>query len=162
VTAGTAVADGELDPAGGRRWRFEVLARTTAPRSTVWPLVAEAARWKDWAFMTRTFLLRDGAPVPDGVGALRRFGVGPIGSCEEVVEFEPPTHLGYMGRKGLPVRSYRADIVLREDGSGTAITWTASLEPLLPGTGPLVLASTRGVVRLLSRELVRYADALPA
>jgi len=91
---------------------------------------------------------------------LRRFAVGPFGSCEEVVEFEPPTHLGYVARKGIPVRSYRADIVLRPDGGGTAITWTASLTPLVPGTGALVLASTRGCVQLFARELVRYADRL--
>lgn len=110
--------------------------------------------------MTRTFLLREGAPVPDGVGALRRFAVGPFGSCEEVVEFDPPTHLGYVARKGIPVRRYRGDIMLRAEGTGTAITWTASLEPLVPGTGALVLAYTRGYARLFARQLVRYADRL--
>jgi hypothetical protein len=142
------------------RWRYEVLARSTAPPTTVWPLIGEAARWKEWSFMTRTFLLREGAPVPDGVGGLRRFAVGPFGSCEEVVEFDPPTHLGYVARKGIPVRRYRGDIMLRAEGTGTAITWTASLEPLVPGTGALVRAYTRGYARLFARQLVRYADRL--
>jgi hypothetical protein len=126
----------------------------------VWPLIGEAARWKDWSFITRAFLLREGAHVPDGVGALRRFAVGPFGSREEVVAFEPPTHLGYVACKGMPVRNYRGDNVLRGDGSGTEIAWAGSLEPLLPGTGSLVLAFTRGFVWLLVRELVRYADRL--
>ena len=99
--------------------------------------------------MTRTFLLREGSPDPDGVGALRRFAVGPFGSCEEVVEFEPLTHLGYVARKGIPVRSYRADIVLRPDGAGTAITWTASLTPLVPGTG----ASSSGLYQRVRSTL---------
>jgi hypothetical protein len=64
------------------------------------------------------------------------------------------------GRKGIPERSYRGDIVLRPAGGGTAIAWTASLEPLIPGTGVLVLACTRGYARLFARELVRYADRL--
>jgi hypothetical protein len=51
--------------------------------------------------MTRTYLLREGSPVPDGVGALRRLAVGPFGSCEEVVEFEPPVHLGYVALHAL-------------------------------------------------------------
>jgi hypothetical protein len=142
------------------RWRYQVLGFTTAPPSVLWPLIGEAARWKEWSFLTKTYLLRAGTPVPDGVGALRRFGVGPFGSCEEVVEFEPPTHLGYAARKGIPVRSYRADIVLRAEGTGTAITWTASLQPIVPGTGALVLAFTRGFASLFTRELVRYADRL--
>ena len=108
--------------------------------------------------MTRAFLVREGTHVPDGVGALRRFAVGPVGSCEEVVAFKPPTHLGYVARKGTPVRSYRADISLRAEGSGTAISWTGSLEPLVPGTGLLVLTFIRGFAWLLARELVRYAD----
>jgi hypothetical protein len=144
----------------GARWHYEVLAHSTAPPATVWPLIAEAARWKDWSFLTRSFLLHEGAPTPDGVGALRRFAVGPFGSSEEVVAFEPPCHLGYAARRGIPVRSYRADVVLQADGDGTAITWTASLEPLVPGTGHLALAYTRGLARRFARELVRYADRL--
>jgi hypothetical protein len=141
-----------------RRWHYEVVARTTAPPLTVWPLLGEAVRWKDWSFLTRASLLRPGPLDPDGVGALRRFAVGPFGSCEEVVLWEPPSHLGDVARKGLPVRSYRADIVLRTAGAGTAITWTGSLEPLVPGTGALMVGLTRGIVGLFARELVRYAD----
>ncbi|MGB6452911.1 MAG: SRPBCC family protein [Streptosporangiaceae bacterium] len=149
-------------PSQHGRWRYEVRAVTAAPRAAVWPLIGEAVRWKDWSFMTRTYLLREGSPVPDGVGALRRFAVGPFGSSEEVVEFEPPAHLGYVARKGIPVRSYRGDIVLQPDGQGTSITWTASLEPLLPGTGRIALAYTHSYARLFARELVRYCDRLAA
>lgn len=46
--------------------------------------------------MPSTGLERAGAPTPDGVGAIRRLGFGPMGSREEVVAFEPPTHLGYV------------------------------------------------------------------
>jgi hypothetical protein len=135
-----------------------VRAVTSAPPAAVWPLIGEASRWKDWSFLTRALLLREGSPVPDGEGALRRFAVGPVGSCEEVVAFEPPVHLGYVARKGIPVRSYRADIVLHPDGGGTSITWTGSLEPLVPGTAGAVLAFTRWFARIFARELVRYAD----
>ena len=144
------------------RWCYEVRAVTSAPPAAVWPLISESARWQDWSFLTRSFLLREGSPVPDGAGALRRFAVGPFGSCEEVVEFEPPAHLGYVARKGVPVRSYRADIVLHPPGEGTALIWTASLEPLLPGTGRAVLALLRWSVQLFARQLVRYADQMPA
>jgi hypothetical protein len=73
----------------------------------------------------------------------RRFAVGPFGSCEEVVALEPPMHLGYVARKGVPVRSYCGDVVLHPRGRGTPITWGASLQPLLPGAGRIVLACTR-------------------
>src|ERR1039458_850434 len=96
-------------------------AKNAGSSGVVWPLIGEAERWKDWSFMTRTYLLREGSPDRNGVGALRRFAVGPFGSCEEVVEFEPPSHLGYVARKGIPVKSYRGDIRLAPDGDGTVV-----------------------------------------
>jgi Polyketide cyclase / dehydrase and lipid transport len=149
-------------PPIGDRWRYEVSARSLARPSTVWPLIGEAARWKEWSFMTRTYLTREGVPAPDGVGALRRFAVGPFGSSEEVVEFDPPKHLGYEARKGVPARRYRGDIFLRPDRDGTAISWTGSIEPSVPGTGGLALAYTRTFARLFIKQLVRYADGLAA
>lgn len=140
----------------GRALRYEVVAHSDAPLAEVWPLVAEAERWKQWSFLSRSFLLREGQPVPDGVGALRRFAVGPFGSVEEVVAFEPPRHLGYVARKGMPVKHYRADVVLDDEGSGTRITWTGTVEPLVPGTGSLALAYARTFVQRFVRELVRY------
>ena len=140
----------------GGSFRYEVVAHSDAPVPSVWPLVAEAERWRQWSFLSRSFLLREGQPVPDGVGALRRFAVGPFGSIEEVVAFEPPRRLGYVAKKGMPVKRYRADIVLDDEGEGTRITWTGSLEPLVPGTGPLALAYARTFVKRFVRELVRY------
>jgi uncharacterized protein YndB with AHSA1/START domain len=141
------------------RWRYELVGRSAAPPETLWPLVAEVERWKRWSMLTRTYLLRPGQPDPNGVGALRRLAVGGFGSTEEVVAFEPPHHLGYEARKGMPARRYRADVVLEEDGTGTRIVWTGSLEPLVPGTGRLALAYARGFVARFLASLVRFADS---
>ena len=143
---------------GAGRWSYEVSGSTGAAIETVWTLVAEAERWKEWSFLTRSSLLHEGSPDPDGVGALRRFAVGRTGSEEEVVVFDPPTHLAYEARRGLPVRYYRGDVRLRREGAGTAITWSGVLEPKWPGTGRLALAYTRLFARRFTRELVRYAD----
>ena len=147
--------------AHGGRWRYELTGRSTAPRQTVWRLVSEVEQWKRWSMLSRTFLLRPGQPEPNGVGALRRLAVGPFGSTEEVVASEPPRHLGYEARKGMPARRYRADVVLEEDGSGTRITWTGSLDPLVPGTGRLALSYARSFVARFLASLVRFADAHP-
>ena len=139
------------------RWRYEYEEHLDAPVEQVWDLVGRAERWKDWSFLTRAYLIREGDPAPDGVGALRRFAVGSFGSTEEVVVFEPPTHLAYEGRKGLPVRLYRADVILSPDGAGTRIRWTGKIEPKVPGTGALALAFTSSFVRRFLRSLRAYA-----
>lgn len=110
--------------------------------------------------MTRTYLLEPGPGEPEGVGALRRFAVGPVGSVEEVVAWEPPQHLAYVARRGLPVRAYRADVRLEPDGSGTLVRWSGTLDPLVPGTGALVLAYVRSLVTGFTKRLCRHADAL--
>lgn len=109
--------------------------------------------------MTRTYLFREGDPPPDGVGALRRFALGPGGSQEEVVAWDPPRHLGYVAVRGLPVRHYRADVLLEGDGStGTVVTWRCSVEPLIPGTGAALRWVLRRMVAGFARRLCRYAD----
>jgi hypothetical protein len=141
-----------------RRYEFGASARSNARAEAIWPLIGEARRWKEWSWMTRTYLLREGDPPPDGVGALRRFGLGPGGSSEEVIVWDPPRHLGYIAVRGLPVRHYQADVRLDDDGTGTTVTWSCSVEPLLPGTGAALRFGLQRMVRGFARSLCRYAD----
>ncbi|HXX88629.1 MAG TPA: SRPBCC family protein [Acidimicrobiales bacterium] len=144
---------------GTGRLSYEVVARTRAPVDVVWPLVGEARRWKEWAGFTTATLLREGAPAPDGVGALRRFGVGPVGSQEEVLAWDPPSHLAYGIVKGYPVRGYRADVRLTSlaDG-GTEIRWSGRYDAKVPGTGAVLQAFTRALMASFARRLVRHCD----
>jgi hypothetical protein len=108
--------------------------------------------------MTRTFLVRPGEPDPDGVGAVRRFALGPGGSTEEVVAWEPPHHLGYIIVRGLPVRRYRADVDLRPDGEGTVVTWRGSFDEIVPGTGAVLRAILKRMTAGFARRVSRYAE----
>ncbi|MGH9016364.1 MAG: SRPBCC family protein [Acidimicrobiales bacterium] len=140
------------------RWSFSSTTHSAAPVDLVWSLIGEAARWKDWSWMTRTYLLRPGVPPPDGVGAVRRFARGPGGSKEEVVAWDPPHHLGYVLLSGLPVRHYRADVDLRPDGRGTEVTWRGSFDALVPGSGPLLRALLAAMTRGFALRVSRYAE----
>lgn len=108
--------------------------------------------------MTRTYLLRPGQPVPDGVGAVRRFALGPSGSKEEVVAFDPPHHLGYVVLSGLPLRHYRADVDLNGDGDGTLVTWRGSFDEIIPATGPALRLILRRMTAGFARRVCRYAE----
>ncbi len=142
-----------------RRWSYEVRAHTTAPVDLVWPLVGEAHRWKEWSFLDRTDLVSVGQPLPDGVGAVRRFTSHGVGSREEVVAWEPPHHLGYAILSGFPVRHYRADIVLEPDDAGTQITWSGTFDPKVAGTGRLLEAVLGRLMTRFATSLASYADA---
>jgi hypothetical protein len=137
-----------------------------APVEEVWPLVAEVARWKDWSFVDRSELDVEGAPVPDAVGAVRSLTRYGVGSKEEVVAWDPPSHLGYRILKGFPVRDYRADVVLTEAGrgdggepdGGTLVTWSVRFEPRYPGTGAVVDWTLQRIIQQFLTSLTRYAD----
>jgi hypothetical protein len=140
------------------RWSVEARARSSAPVEEVWPLIGEAHRWKEWSFLDRSELIRDGSPVPDGVGALRRFTNRGIGSTEEVVAYDPPHHLGYAIVKGFPVRHYRADVRCEPDGTGTAITWSATFDEKIPGTGRLMVLVLNRLISRFATGAARFAE----
>jgi Polyketide cyclase / dehydrase and lipid transport len=141
------------EPTGAHQYR--VGATTSAAPEVVWPLIGEARRWREWSFLTRSELEREGAPDPDGVGAVRRFSRYGIGSREEVVAWDAPTHLGYRILSGFPVRNYRADVTLTPEGTGTRIDWVGTFDVKWPGSGRVLDA-------VLPKMMQRFADALVA
>ncbi|MEI7858735.1 MAG: SRPBCC family protein [Acidimicrobiales bacterium] len=151
-----APGSGEPGAPGGRT--YKVTAESVAPVAVVWPLLAEARRWSEWSFLTATGLERDGTPEPDGVGAVRRFARFGIGSREEVVAWDPPTHLAYRILTGFPVRNYRSDITLEPQAGGTRIEWTGSFDPKWPGTGRLLSAFLPVMMQRFATSVARYAD----
>ena len=142
------------DPSTGRS-AYRVRASTRAPVDAVWPLVGEARRWSEWSFLTATRLEREASPVPDGVGAVRKFTRFGVGSREEVVAWDPPGHLAYRILSGFPVRNYRADVTLTADGTGTRIEWAGTYDPKWPGTA-------RILAKVLPAMMQRFADGLAA
>ena len=154
---------GSSDTAGSAsqgRYVYRVEAVTSASVDVVWPLLGQAAQWKEWSFLTKSGLERAGAPDPDGVGAVRRFSRYGVGSREEVVAWEPPRHLAYRILQGFPVRNYRSDVTLEPAGAGTRIKWAGSFDPKFPGTGRLIEAVLAVMMRKFAHDVTRFADGL--
>jgi hypothetical protein len=155
----TSPAGGPPREPGGR-WSFDARARSSATAAEVWPLIGEAHRWKEWSFLTRSDLIRTGDPAPDGVGAVRRFTKNGIGSREEVVAWDPPHHLAYRVLSGVPVRHYRADVWITSEESGCLITWSATFDAKIPGTGRLMVVVLRRMIGRFATGAAGYADRL--
>jgi hypothetical protein len=141
---------------------YEVSARCAARPELVFGLLADATSWPNWAgpLIARASWEREGIPAPGGVGAIRKIGRWPMFGREQVVAFEPPWHHAYTTLSGNPVRNYRADVVLARDGSGTRITWSATFDPLIPGTGRFFEWTYRRLIGSFARRLARYADTV--
>ena len=140
---------------------YEVTAHSSAPPERVFALLDDALSWKQWAKPTigRAEWEREGDPPPGGVGAIRKLGRWPIYGREEIVASEPPSHYAYTMLSGNPVRNYRADITLvSDDAGGTRITWSATFDPLVPGTGRLLAAVYRRLISGFARKVAAYAE----
>lgn len=134
---------------------------TTAAPEVVWRWLADAASWKEWTGLTDTRLVRDGAPTPDGVGAVRHFGRAGGSSLEEVVVFDPPRHLAYVLIRGLPIVNYRADVTLEPEGTGARIHWHSRFDTKYPGTGAPMRAFLRRFLGGTADRLVAQAERGP-
>jgi uncharacterized protein YndB with AHSA1/START domain len=138
---------------------YEVTARSSAPPERVFALLADATSWPRWAgpVIAHGSWERQGDPPPGGVGAIRKLGRWPQFGREEIVAYEPPTHHAYTMLSGQPVRNYRADVRLTPDGAGTLVTWGATFDPVVPGTGRLLSAMYRRLIGSFARRVAAYA-----
>jgi len=137
---------------------YELTVRSAAPPAVVFALLADAPGWSRWAGISVSHAdwEREGDPPPGGVGAIRRMGRPPFYGREQIIDFDPPHHMAYTVLSGIPVRNYRADVQLVATATGgTAITWRATFDAKIPGTGALLAAL---LPRLIGSYARRAAD----
>jgi uncharacterized protein YndB with AHSA1/START domain len=144
------------------RSSFVVEAHSQALPDAVFAVLADARRWSTWAGpVVPTSSWERGSPA-GGVGAVRRLGLGPLSSREEIVEFDPPRRLAYVLRSAERLHHYAATVELRPDPTGgTRVVWSGSTESAVPGVAAVVGAGFHRLVAGFARRLVRYAESVP-
>jgi uncharacterized protein YndB with AHSA1/START domain len=130
---------------------------TLADVDTVWALVADAntyPRWGPW---------NEGgydppAKGPSSPGSVQRFRFGRrTTSVEKILEVDAPSRIVYMVERGIPVKNYRAEVMLTPNvPSGTSIRWAATFESTLMGR--LVHRKLQTVYRQVMHALVAETD----
>jgi hypothetical protein len=144
-----------------RRYSFEVTARSSADAASLFALEADGSRWSEWArpLVPTSRWERQGDPAPGGIGAIRRLGLRPVVVREETVAYEQDRLHAYVMRTPMPIKDYRAEVVLtpRADG-GTDLVWRATFAERVRGSGPVFRLLLRGLIALLARRLVRAAE----
>jgi hypothetical protein len=144
-------------------YEFEVTARSTVAAEYVWSVLIDSLHWPDWTNLPTPTMERQGTPVPFGLGAIRRFNWGPVYAREEVVHWDPPHHWAYAVVGGMPIRAYRADVVLTEIESGTAIRWRGRFERATwPGMSRPLRFFTRTMLQKYAENLGVHAQKVSA
>jgi len=91
--------------------------------------------------------VRDGRDDINGVGSVRRLGLGPLGVEETVTLLEPNRRIEYrISKGGGPVRNHRGKLEFSGSHKGSRVTWTIQFDSPLPLFGPLLkLVLSQGI-----------------
>jgi uncharacterized protein YndB with AHSA1/START domain len=106
--------------------RVAARAKTKARVELVWSMVSDAEQYAHWGPWDGSGYESPGVDDPHGVGATRWMQLGRTRTVEEILELEPIHRVVYTVVRGIPVRNYRAEVILDAEGGGTDIQWSAS------------------------------------
>ena len=144
------------------RKSFVVEAHSSAPPETVFALLADAPGWQRWAGPSVPRSSWQAGSPAGGVGAVRRLGLGPLSSREQIVEQDPPHRLAYALRSGEQLHHYRASVDLQaQPEGGTHIVWSGTVETSVPGLAAPLIMVFRRLVGGFATRLARYAERQP-
>ncbi len=135
--------------------RIEVSQRIAASREKIWTLLADHEGMKRWSAVREVVRRRQGAPDPNGEGAIRTVRAFGMVVDERITAFKPGERMEYVLVEGAPIRDHSGEVVLLPDGAGTRVVWRVSFRPLVPGTGWLI-------ERILRTGLMRGLEGLRA
>lgn len=73
--------------------------------------------------------IADGDDAPNGVGSVRRLGLGPVAVEETVTAAQPNAFIEYrITRNGGPIQNHRGRVDFTEQPRGTEVQWTIEFE----------------------------------
>ena len=142
----------------GARYHAVARGKTKASADQVWSLLADVTTWSQWGPWDATTLLEPGSDNPAGVGAVRSINRGRVVSIEEVTDFKPGRRLAYKLRSGLPLRNYRAEVLLRSVDDGTEITWHSAFDGAPGGMARLAQLAFARFLRTIVKRLAMAAE----
>jgi len=134
-----------------------ILVRRTipAPIDKVFAVLSDHAGYSAFQGIKEARLLREGIDDLNGLGAIRRIGLGSVWFEEEIVAFDPPVRMDYrILRSRPPIEHEVGSIRLEEIEEGTEVIWTSTFRIRIPligrfVTGPAARAGEKAFGRML-------------
>lgn len=99
-----------------------------------WEVLADHEGMTSWGPGIKVTLTKQGAPNRNGVGAVRSIvAPGPAPTIvEEITAFEPGRFLGYRALSGVPLKGYRGEVELTDQGGKTFVRYTVHADSRVP------------------------------
>lgn len=93
---------------------------------------------------------------PDGVGSVRKMGIGSVTPLhEQVTEYEPNKFIEYVLINNPLIKHHVGRLVFTPEGSGTLLNYTIELEGKIPGSGQVILAGLKVGIKQGLKKLAK-------
>lgn len=139
---------------------IDITETIALPIDRAFELLADHANYHRFPGITRSELLQEGTPTPNGLGAVRRIALRNVVLDEEITAFESPKQMSYriIASKPVKVVHQGGRIEMTAVPEGTRIRWRSTFKLKIPLVGWIV---TRRAARQFERGFREVLRSLP-
>jgi hypothetical protein len=133
--------------------RIELTHQSQLPVASLFDALADHNRLGK-VFGAPVRRIRDGDAETNGVGSVRKIGIGPLAIEETVTALERNRSIDYrITRGGFPIRDHRGHIAFAETTGGSRVDWTIEFGSHLPGAGTVLAFVLERAIRMGLRRV---------
>ncbi|WP_372982860.1 SRPBCC family protein [Marinobacter sediminum] len=120
-------------------YTIEINETFDVPRSRVFALFADHKRFGQLLGAPVKRIKDSDQADPNGIGSVRKIGIGPIGLEETILSFEPDSLIEYTISSLSPIRNHFGRIRFDDTPEGlTLVNYTIRFDDIVPFTGKIV------------------------
>ena len=124
---------------------IEVTRVIKAPPEKVFDILSDHGNYKSFAGVKDSYLLAEGQPHRNGVGAVRHIVTPGIWFDERITAFDRPKRFDYrIIKTNIPLEHQGGSVRLEAVPEGTRVTWTSDMRVTLPLIGGLLTRVAAG------------------
>ncbi|MCG2581634.1 MAG: SRPBCC family protein [Marinobacter sp.] len=129
-------------------YTIEIDETFDVPRNRVFALFADHGRFGKLLGAPVKRIQDSDQADPNGIGSVRKIGIGPLSLEETVIGFEPDSLIEYTITSMSPIRNHMGRIRFEDSGEGgTRVNYTITFEDIVPFTGKVVSAALEQGIR---------------
>ncbi|AHI28852.1 SRPBCC family protein [Marinobacter similis] len=129
-------------------YTIEINETFDVPRSRVFALFADHKRFGQLLGAPVKRIKDSDQADPNGIGSVRKIGIGPIGLEETILSFEPDSLIEYTISSLSPIKNHFGRIRFDDTPDGlTQIRYTIRFDDIVPFTGKVVSTTLEQGIR---------------
>lgn len=129
-------------------YTFEIDKTFNVPRGKVFALFANHQSFGKLLGAPVKRIKNSNQADPNGLGSVRKLGIGPVGLKETITSFEPDSLIEYTITSLSPIRNHLGRIRFEDTPEGyTRVRYRISFDDIVPLTGKLVSTSLEHAIR---------------